>query len=177
MSFFYFNANPLLRWAEAQVSVASPSCKRIAEEVNRIIENSNNINAISEITIAEYQSKLFDWERDNSKVEFDLNKADECLHQLMKWIDNAQIEVLRQPHKLIEKAMAYTRSAAVEKACSLRAWDAAHLFQACDWAKTTGAIVNIVTNDKAFYKFIEVFPEFTAFVKIYDPESRKYTPA
>lgn len=72
--------------------------------------------------------------------------------------------------------MAYVRTAAVEKACSLRAWDTVHLYQACDWAKTTGALVNIITNDLAFYKFIELFPEFTAFVKIHNPELRRYTP-
>lgn len=176
MAFFYFDANPLLRWAEKQYLVVSPSCERIASEVERIITNSNIINAISEITIVEYQSNLFNFERDSSKPQFDLDKVDRCFHQLMVWIAQGRIEVLEQPPKLIEKAMAYIRTAAVEKACSLRAWDAVHIYQSCEWAKTTGALVNIVTNDPAFYKFIKTFPEFASHLRIYNPETKKYHP-
>ncbi len=177
MAFFYFDANPLLRWAEAQASDADARCKRIAGEVNRLITHADNINAISEITIVEYQSNLFNWNRDSKKTQFDLEKVEHCFNQLMLWIDQGKIEVLKQPAKLIEKSIAYIRTAAIEKACSLRSWDALHLCQACDWAKKTRAIVNIVTNDPAFYKFIEVFPGFTAHVIIYNPETKKTFPS
>lgn len=176
MAFYYFDANPLLRWAETQASGADKSCIRIAEEVNRLIANSDNINAISEVTIIEYQSNLFDWNRDSEKPQFDLEKVQYCFNQLMVWISQGRIEVLELPSQLMEKALAYIRAAAIEKACSLRSWDASHLCQACDWAKKTRAIVNIVTNDPAFYKFIKVFPEFTAHVKIYNPATKKTYP-
>jgi len=176
MAFYYFDANPLLRWAETQASGADTSCTKIAGEVNRLIANSDNINAISEVTIIEYQSTLFNWYRDSEKSQFDLEKAHYCFNQLMVWIDQGRIEVLELPSKWIEKALAYIRTAAIEKAGSLRSWDAAHLFQACGWAKKTGAIVNIVTNDPAFYKFIKVLPEFAAHVKIYNPKTKKTYP-
>lgn len=159
-----------------QVSGADSRCIAIARQVNRIIMKNDCINAISEITISEYQSNLFDWVRDDSKPDFDLGKADDCSNQLMRWIDEGRIEVLGQPPKLIEKALAYVRTAAAEKACSFRAWDAVHLFQACDWAKTIGAVVNIITNDRAFYRYINAFPEFSAHVRLYNPETGRYHP-
>jgi hypothetical protein len=176
MAFYYFDANPLLRWAETQALGADKRCITIAGEVSRLITNSDNTNAISEVTIIEYQSNLFNWYRNSEKPQFDLGKAHYCFNQLMVWIDQGRIEVLELPSKWAERALAYIRTAAMEQAGSLRSWDAAHLFQACDWAKETRALVNIVTNDPVFRKFIKVFPEFAAHVRIYDPATKKTYP-
>ena len=172
MNFYYCNTNPLLRWAEARVPSASPSCQQIARETERIIEAAGSSFAISEITIVEFHSNLFVFERDTNQPNFGAAEADQCLEQLMRWINNGQIQVINQAPKLVEKAMAYVALATRNKACALRAWDAVHLVQAIYWARSISAYVHIVTSDSVFKKFLMAFPECSEFVKIYDPLKR-----
>ena len=176
MRLFYINTNPLLDWAEAQTVVADNRCQRIAAEVEGIIEDSNNVNSISEITLAEYQSNLSKWVRDNTKSDFDSSLADQCLERVMRWITNGNIQVLEQPPRLIERAMAYVRFTTREKMRNLRAWDAAHIYQACHWARSMNTIVEIVTSDEGFPAIIEAFPEFQLYIRIYNPDNRTVYP-
>lgn len=107
---------------------------------------------------------------------FDSSHSDRCLDQLMRWIDSGRIEVLTQVPKLIEKALAYVRFATREKACGLRAWDAAHLIQACHWALSIGATVHIITSDTAFRDFLKAYPEFMNLIRVYDPHTKRVFP-
>ena len=176
MNLYYLDTNPLLDWADAQAGVVDARCQRIAAEVERIITDVGNSNAMSEITLAEFQTNLSKWERDSAKPDFNPSVADHCLDTLMRWITDSRIEILEQPPKLIEKAMAYVRFATREQMRDLRAWDAAHLYQACHWARSRGTIVHIMTSDEDFPKILDAFPEFTSYVKIYDPNTRTVYP-
>jgi len=176
MNFYYCNANPLLRWAEAQIPGASPSYQRIAQETIRIIEAADTCFAISEITIVEFHSNLFTFERDTNRPNFGATEADQCLAQLMSWVVHGQIQVINQPPKLVEKAMAYVALASRKGACALKAWDAIHLVQANYWAHSINASVRIVTNDTVFREFLRAFPEFTEFVGVYDPLNKAFYP-
>ena len=174
--FFYSDTNPLLSWAEAQIPGADSRCKQIAVETKRIIETTGGNFSISEITLVEFHSNLFKWERDTGKPNFGSAEADLCLIQIMDWIFHGHIQVIKLAPKLIEKAMAYVRLATRNGSCPLKAWDALHLAQANEWAHSLGVVVNIVTNDNVFEKFLKSFPEFTEYVKVYDPLKKKFYP-
>ena len=176
MIYYYSDANPLLRWAEAKVPKPSPRCQQIGQETERIIQATDTIFAISEITIAEFHSNLFKFERDTGMPDFGELEADRCLDQLMKWIVAGQIQVVDQAPKIIEKAMAYVRLATRNKACALRAWDAVHLTQANYWSRLMDAPVNIVTNDGVFLDFLRAFPEFTESIRVYNPLKKRFYP-
>lgn len=63
MPHYYFDTDPLLRWAESQATAPEDRSIRIGAEVSRLIEDSNNVNVISEITLAEFQNWLCILER------------------------------------------------------------------------------------------------------------------
>lgn len=176
VNLYYLDTNPLLDWAAAQAGVVDIRCQRVAAEVDRIIMDTGNTNAMSEITLAEFQTNLSKWERDSAKPDFNSSVADHCLDTLMRWITDSRIKVLEQPPRLIEKTMAYVRFATREHMRDLRAWDAAHLYQACYWARSRDTIVHIVTSDEDFPKILEAFTEFTKYVKIYDPDTQTVYP-
>lgn len=88
----------------------------------------------------------------------------------MRWIAEGAITVLESPPKLIENAMVYVRFATREHTRNLRSWDAAHLYQSCNWARSIGQTVQFVTNDQDFPTLLRAFPEFKKFVIVYDPD-------
>jgi predicted nucleic acid-binding protein len=173
MRFYYCDTSALLRWSEAQVPGFDGFCGKAAKELERIIASADSIVSISEITLAEFQSNIYVFERSSDKPHFTVPKGEECLEQLMKWIDNGQIEVLNQPTKLIEKALSYSIIANRYKGYGLRAWDAAHIMQACEWSRSINAIVIIISTDPDFKDFLAALPEMKAYINVYDPGLRK----
>ena len=171
MQHYYFDTNPLLRWAEARTAGRNARCQRIAAEVERLIDDTTNVKAISEITLAEFQNQLSTHERDNAEPSLDSSWHDQCLDTIMGWIVGGHLKVLEPPPNLIEKAMAYVRFATREKSRNFRAWDAAHLYQACHWARSIGTTVQLVTSDEDFRGILDDFPEFQRFVRIYNPDT------
>jgi hypothetical protein len=174
MMFYYSDANPFLRWVDAQIPGATDDCQQVARELKRIVENPEDILALSETTIAEFHSNLFKLERESSN--FDPANVDKCLDQFMEWMLRYQIQVIIPTPKLVEKAMAYVRLATRSKKCALKAWDAVHLVEANEWAHSLNMPVSIITNDKVFSNFLRFFPEFVEFIRIYDPLRRKFYP-
>ena len=128
------------------------------------------MNVISEITLAEFQNRICIHERTSSRPEYNPDWADSCLNGLMRWIADGSIAVLEIPPKLIENAMVYVRFATRDHTRNLRSWDAAHLYQSCNWARSINQTVQFVTNDKDFPTLLRAFPEFNKFVAVHDPD-------
>lgn len=170
MTAYYFDTNTLIYWAEARGGGDS-ELKKIGRRVEELVLDSSVRTAVSEITLAEFHDHICAMWRDGNRPELSETWANEVEGDLMRWIRQSLVDVLPLPPKLIEKAMAYVLFATREKQRGLRAWDAAHTYQAVEWARELGEVVVIVTRDRDFERLLEVYPEFRRFIALLDPAS------
>lgn len=49
---------------------------------------------------------------------------------------------------------------------ALNAWDAAHLCRAMEWAREVGESVTLLTGNRAFENFLDLFPVVAQFVEL-----------
>lgn len=167
--YYYFDTCPLLRWAERRAGDTQSRCVSIAEETESIINSTENISAISEITLIEFHNYLCIWERDTAKASYTQQWADDTWLALMQWIMDDRLIVKNQPPKLVESALTYIKYATREKGRGFKAWDATHLFQAYCWARELNSIVFFVTTDEGFRRILDDYPVFSKYVIRCDP--------
>lgn len=128
-----------------------------------------NLVAISELCLAEFQNTLCTMER-GPKSRFSAQWADQGINNLMARIAAESVEVLATPPRLIEDVMAIVKWVTRDHGRSFKAWDAGHLRSACLWARELGRTVTLVTNDSDFKKLYQVYPEYSNYVILLDPE-------
>lgn len=166
MGLFYFDAEPLLHRADACVASPDPRCGHIGAKVDTILTDKSATRAMSEVTVGEYWSQVCIRWRDGNRRQHDRAWAEAAQGTIMKWIQSGVITVLPIHSRAMDWALTQVRAATSEQSRNLRAWDAVHLAYATKWARESGQKVEIVTGDRAFAGFLEVFPGFQQFVEI-----------
>ena len=160
----YCDANPLMRWAEAQAASADQRSITAAERVIELV-NGSTLVAISEVTLIEFHDNVNAHRRNNKPGDHDDVWLDRVQIGVMRWIANGQVVVLAPFPRMFETARSYI-TLAQSKGRALRAWDAVHLCRATEWARETGQTVTILTGDADFGKFLELFPKLRDFIEI-----------
>ncbi len=171
MQFFYLDTNPLLRWAETEAAIADQRAKIITANYLKILNDAQNVVAISEMTLLEYQANLCEYERNSGKPQCNDKWADSCMEKILELIRTEKLHVLPTPPRIFERAMIQVQLGTREKKRGLKGPDALHLLMACDWArdlKLKSAKIQFVTSD-ADFEMLEVFPAFKQFIDLYDP--------
>lgn len=164
MSQHYCDANPLMRWAEAQASSADERSLAAARRVNELINGDTPV-AISEVTLIEFHNNVCIYRRNNKLGDHDDAWLDQVQTEVMRWIAGGQLTVLAPVPHMFETAMSYI-TLAQNEGRALRAWDATHLCRATEWARETGRMVTILTGDPDFGEFLKLFPKFCDFIEI-----------
>jgi predicted nucleic acid-binding protein len=164
MSQHYFDANPLMRWAEAQAASASERSTTASQRVEELLAAGATV-AISEITLIEFHDNVCAYRRNNKPGDHDDEWLQKTQTEVMNWIADGRLSVLAPVFHMVETAMSYI-TLAQSRGQALRAWDAVHLCRATEWAHETGGKVTIVTGDADFGKFLGLFPKLGDFVAI-----------
>lgn len=165
---FYFDAAPLVCAADDLSATATAYDAKVAAVVRGLIEGQS-ATAVSEVTILEVHTKICDKWRMSELQDHDAAWARRSIDQLMNWLADGKLQVLRMPAKLPEKAMVNVEEITRRTGLQLRAWDAAHLMHAVAWSRDQEARVTLVTADRSFERVLEALPEFAPFVELLDP--------
>ena len=165
----YVEANALCYWSAATANPPEARDYKIGTRVSEIMNDLANRVAISELCLAEFQNTLCTMER-GQKPQFSAQWADQGINNLMERIAAGSVEVLATPPRLIEDVMAIVKWVTRDHGRSFKAWDAGHLRSACLWARELGRTVTLVTNDSDFKKLYQVYPEYSNYVNLLDPE-------
>jgi hypothetical protein len=171
MATFYLDAEPLVWWA---LSTASPphADSDARGVIPALIQATDNVVAASEVSLAEFQSKLCRLVRNTeaSARQFDAHWLDAVMTQLMTWIADRRLSVLQFPPNAFEMAMMHVAVATREHSRNFEAWDAVHLACAVHWARSLNETVGVVTRDAGFRNFVEIYPGFRRWVEIVHPD-------
>jgi hypothetical protein len=160
----YFDANPLMRWAEAQAASGDQRSIAAARRVDELV-GGGTLVAISEITLIEFHDNVCAYRRNNKPGDHDDAWLSKVQAEVMRWVANGRLGVLAPFPRMFETAMSYI-TLAQDQGRSLRAWDAVHLCRATEWARETGQMVTILTGDADFGEFLELFSKFRDFIEI-----------
>jgi len=160
----YLDANPLMRWAEAQASSADQRSITTGQRVDELI-NGDTLVAISEVTLIEFHDNVSAYRRNNKPGDHDDAWLSQVQTEVMRWVASGRLGVLAPFPRMFETAMSYITLARGEGR-ALRAWDAVHLCRATEWARETGQRVTILTGDADFGEFLELFPKLHDFVEV-----------
>jgi hypothetical protein len=166
---YYFDTDPLMRWAESLSTASSARSTSIGGTVEALIRDKHSDCAISEITLAEFHNHVYAYRRDSAAPHFDDAWVENVQPSLMRWIAAGQLMVLSQIPSAIEKAIIYVSAATREHRARFKTWDAVHLHYASNWARECGDVVIIVTNDPDFQAVLDIYPAFRRFVSLRDP--------
>ena len=170
---YYLDANGLLRWAGAMVATPTARDSRIGGVVGALIDGLE-ITAMSETTMLEVHSNILKDCRDNSLPAHDQAWADRAVREIMVRLEDGRLTMLPVPPKLAEMAMAnieLTSRLQTPAGVSLkiRAWDAAHLYQAVRWARQINGVVTLVTSDADLLRAATIEPAFNRHLAVLDP--------
>jgi hypothetical protein len=160
----YFDANPLMRWAEAQAASGDDRSITAAARVEEVLVAGEEI-AISEVTLIEYHDNVTAYRRNNKPGDHDDDWLERVQMQPMRWVADGQLHVLTPFPRMFETAMSYI-TLSHRQGRALRAWDAVHLCRATEWARETEGQVTILTGDSDFEAFLELFPKLRDFVAV-----------
>lgn len=162
----YFDTNPLVYWARGCAGSPEERDQRCASSLQALIDGSDSL-ACSPITLAEFTNTLWKLVR---KQDIAGAAADNAFGVLMGYLANGRIRVENLRPRAFEVGMAIVGAGTREHGRAFHAWDAIHLFEACQWARTlnNGRKVVIATSDSDFASIIEVFPEFGRYVELRD---------
>jgi predicted nucleic acid-binding protein len=165
---FYLDANPLIRWAECQAGIARDEAAALEPRLEALLSDETLTVALSEITIVEVFDVLCRHVRNSSYSSCDDIWFNRCWLRLLEHIESERLKVRPTLLQLTAAALELVERATKEHRRNLRAWDAAHLQQAAEWANETGRPVAIVTHDSDFSLFLEIFPEYARAIRLYD---------
>src|SRR3954447_13515225 len=99
---YYFDAGPLVCAADDLIASPTAYDAKVAGAVRTLIEGPSE-TAVSEVTILEVHSKICDKWRMSELPEHDAAWAKQSIDQLMSWLGDGKLAVLRMPPRLPEK--------------------------------------------------------------------------
>jgi hypothetical protein len=166
---YYLDASAITRWAEWRGEATDQRNSTVAEYVRRLIDDKEVRIATSELSIAEFHSNICGILNDQARKSHDETWFDTTFRMLMQWIADGRLLVIKVPPKLAELAMVYAERATREFGRRFKLRDAMHLYQACDWSRSLGEQVELITTDDDFEQFLKLFPEFGIYVVAVDP--------
>lgn len=171
--FFYLDANGLVCWADARVPTPAALDARVGAVVDRLV-HGGDVTAISEITLLEVHSTIHKHALDSRLPQHDLPWADAAITDLMEWLATGDLQVLAVPPKVAEMAMVNIEQVSklrqkLGTSLKIRAWDAAHIYQAARWAREIGERVTIVTADADVILVVTSEPAFSRYLDILNP--------
>jgi hypothetical protein len=165
----YFDANPVVYWALGKAGSPTMPEKVCAEAFDRLIAGRDSL-ACSPLTIAEATSTLWSIVRSGKKdlAYFTEDSANRAVDDLMALIGRGRIKVNNLKPRAFEVGIAIVTAGTREHGRAFKTWDAIHLYEACQWARTLGREVTIATSDSDFSNIIATFPEFARYASVLD---------
>ncbi len=165
----YFDANPVLYWALGRAGSAKDREKNCAAAFDALVAGSDSL-ACSPVTLAEFTSTLWSIVRSGASdiAYFNETAASTAVERLMTLIGSGRIKVYNLRSHAFVVGMSIVAAGTLEKQKTFNAWDAIHLYEACQWARTLGRKVTIATSDSDFSNIIATFPEFSRYVEVRD---------
>lgn len=164
MALYYFDTNPLMRWAEAQSQWADSRNRTAAQRVEELVQGQEQL-AMSEVTLIEYHDRICRHKRDSKLSEYDAAWLGSVQAGVMQWVAAGRLTILEPTPRMFETAMFYISLAQTQER-SLKAWDAAHLCRAMEWAREAEERVTILTGDGDLRALLDLFPKFRDYVDI-----------
>jgi hypothetical protein len=165
----YFDANPVLYWALGKAGSAKPTEQNCAAAFDALVDGGDSL-ACSPVTLAEFTSTLWSVARSGKEDVgyFDAPAAASAVERLMTLIGSGRIKVNNLRPRAFEVGIAIVGVGSREKQKTFNAFDAIHLYEACQWARVMGRKVVIATSDSDFSNIIATFPEFGRYVEVRD---------
>lgn len=165
----YFDANPVLYWALGKAGSPKETEQTCAAAFDALVDGGDSL-ACSPLTLAEFTSTLWSVSRSSKQdvAYFDQAAAAAAVERLMTFIGSRRIRVNNLRPRAFEVGMAIVAAGSREKQKTFKAWDAIHLYEACQWARTMDRKVVIATSDSDFNNIIETFEEFGRYVIVRD---------
>lgn len=166
---YYFDANPLIYWALGRAGSSEAYEQTSAANFERLVANGDSL-ACSAPTLAEFMSTVWSVVRsEKPKVNFfGEAEANSAMESLMGLMGNGRLRVQNLHPRAFEVGIAVVAAGTREQKGAFRAWDAIHLFEACQWARTIDQEVIVATADSDFSNIIAAFPEFGTYVSVLD---------
>jgi hypothetical protein len=166
----YLDASALLRWSEAKIPNAESRNTRAAAHLTRLIDGADRV-ALSEITLAEFQSNVATHVRSPVFADCDQTWATTVVTEVMGWIATGRLEVLPSIPRMIAWAFTQVEVATRENGIALAVWDAAHIGYATTWARSLNEVVELLTTDSNFTTFLGAYPAFAVHIRVVDPST------
>lgn len=165
----YFDANTLVYWALGRAGSTKSEEQRCSTAFDALVDGPDSL-AFSPLTLAEFTSVLWSLVRSGKPQlsYFDEAQAGIALEHLMRLIASSRIRVHNLHPRAFEVGMAVVGAGTREHGQAFRAWDAIHLFEACQWARTIDRSVVLATTDSDFRRIIATFSEFGRYVTLRD---------
>lgn len=164
----YLDNSALVRIPMAMAGSQNPVDIQGQKGLEALIESDAYLST-SPVGLAEYWSVLYTQYRDSAVTWFDQSAVDAGEEKLMGWLASGRIRVRNLGPRAFEMGMAYVATASREHTKKMKAWDAIHLYEACNWSRENGGKqVTLATGDGDFAGFLKVFPEFERHVRILD---------
>jgi len=126
--------------------------------------------AASPVTLSEYCSVMHTCLRKTEGwfQNFGEDEVNRAEGELMGLISKNRLRIRQIGPRAFEMGMSYVSAASRDHGRAFKAWDAMHLYEASRWARELGSQVVLATADADFGKFIELFPEFSAHIRVLD---------
>ena len=96
--------------------------------------------------------------------DYDEDWAQRSFTNLMELVAEGEVEVVPVPPKAADRAMTLVTIATRDHNIAFRVGDALHLLTAAAWATRTGSVVDLITTDTDFERFISHFRDFRSHV-------------
>src|SRR5262245_53614117 len=99
---YYFDCGPLMSLAESRSTDGDDRARRIGEQVERILADTQSIHALSEVTLAELWTNLYVHWRDSRWPSRDKKWVEAFESEILRWIEADVIIVLSPIPRIVE---------------------------------------------------------------------------
>ena len=96
--------------------------------------------------------------------DYDQDRAQRSFTNLMELVAEGEVEVVPVPPKAADRAMTLVTIATRDHNIAFRVGDVLHLLMAAARATRTGSVVDLITTDTDFERFISHFRDFRSHV-------------
>ena len=164
----YFDANVLVYRAQATVSSCPGMPSRVGPQVEALITDEGRQALTSDLGVLEFRNTLAKCCRNTQPTmrSFNAEWMSDAVTGLMVLIKDGTLEVLTTRPQASQQASALVDLAARNHGRAFGTWDTIHVITAAATARERGASVEIVTADKGFAKFFDMYPQFGKSVNV-----------